>query len=53
MIDLAEWIVFAAIFISFKDSGTIVVMALTVIVLCFIIYYFNAHIRNKQDHDDK
>ena len=42
-----------AIFISFKDSGTIVVMALTVIVLCFIIYYFNAHIRNKQDHDDK
>ena len=22
-------------------------------VLCFIIYYFNAHIRNKQDHDDK
>ena len=42
-----------AIFISFKDSGTIVVMALTVIVLCFIIYYFNAHIKNKQDHEDK
>ncbi|MGN1230876.1 MAG: MraY family glycosyltransferase, partial [Anaerotignum sp.] len=40
-----------AIFISFKDSGTIVVMVLTVIVLCFIIYYFNAHIKNKNDSD--
>jgi UDP-GlcNAc:undecaprenyl-phosphate GlcNAc-1-phosphate transferase len=38
-----------AIFISFKDSRTIVVVVLTVIVLCFIIYYFNAHIKNKQD----
>ena len=38
-----------AIFISFKNSGTIVVVVLTVIVLCFIIYYFNAHIKNKQD----
>ena len=41
-----------AIFISFKDSGTIVVVALTVIVLCFIIYYFNAHIKNKQDNEN-
>ncbi|MBQ3568244.1 MAG: undecaprenyl/decaprenyl-phosphate alpha-N-acetylglucosaminyl 1-phosphate transferase, partial [Anaerotignum sp.] len=38
-----------AIFISFKNSGTIVVVVLTVIVLCFIIYYFNAHIKNKMD----
>jgi UDP-GlcNAc:undecaprenyl-phosphate GlcNAc-1-phosphate transferase len=38
-----------AIFISFKDSRTIMVVVLTVIVLCFIIYYFNAHIKNKQD----
>ena len=38
-----------AIFISFKESGTIVVVVLTVIVLCFIIYYFNAHIKNKMD----
>ena len=37
-----------AIFISFKNSGTIVVVVLTVIVLCFIIYYFNAHIKNKK-----
>jgi phospho-N-acetylmuramoyl-pentapeptide-transferase len=36
-----------AIFISFKNSGTIVVVVMTVIVLCFIIYYFNAHIKNK------
>ncbi len=36
-----------AIFISFKDSRTIVVVVLTIILLSFIIYYFNAHIRNK------
>lgn len=36
-----------AIFISFKDSRTIVVVILTVIVLSFVIYYFNAHIKNK------
>lgn len=36
-----------AIFISFKDSRTIVVVLLTVIVLSLIIYYFNAHIKNK------
>jgi len=36
-----------AIFISFKDSRTIVVVILTVIILSFVIYYFNAHIRNK------
>ncbi len=38
-----------AIFISFKESGTIVVVVLTFIVLCLIIYYFNAHIKNKQN----
>lgn len=38
-----------AIFISFKESGIIVVVVLTFIVLCLIIYYFNAHIKNKQD----
>ncbi len=37
----------SAIFISFKDSRTIVVVLLTVIVLSFIIYYFNAHIKNR------
>lgn len=36
-----------AIFIAVKDSGTFVVALLTVIVLSFIIYYFNAHIKNK------
>ncbi len=36
-----------AIFISFKDSRTAVVVVLTVIVLSFLIYYFNAHIKNK------
>lgn len=36
-----------AIFISLKDSRIIVVMLLMVIVLSFIIYYFNAHIKNK------
>lgn len=36
-----------AIFISFKNSGTVVVVILTIIVLSFIIYYFNAHIKNK------
>ncbi|WP_317854205.1 MraY family glycosyltransferase [Chakrabartyella piscis] len=36
-----------AIFISFKNSWTIVVVLLTVIVLSFIIYYFNVNIRNK------
>lgn len=37
----------SAIFISFKDSRTVVVVLLTVIVLSFIIYYFNAHIKNR------
>lgn len=36
-----------AIFISFKDSGVIVVVLLTVILLSFIIYYFNVHIKHK------
>lgn len=36
-----------AIFISFKDSRIIVVVLLTVIILSFIIYYFNAHVKNK------
>ncbi len=36
-----------AIFISFKDSRTIVVVLLMVIVLSFVIYYFNAHVKNK------
>ena len=36
-----------AIFISFKDSRTAVVVILTIIVLSFLIYYFNAHIKNK------
>lgn len=36
-----------AIFISLKDSRIIVVVLLMVIVLSFIIYYFNAHIKNK------
>lgn len=36
-----------AIFISFKDSRIIVVVLLTVIILSFIIYYFNAHIKNR------
>jgi len=36
-----------AIFISFKDSRTIVVVVLTIIVLSILIYYFNAHIKNK------
>ena len=40
-----------AIFISFKESGTIVVVILTIIVLSFIIYYFNAHIKNKNDKE--
>lgn len=40
-----------AIFISFKDSGIIVVVILTIIVLSFIIYYFNAHIKNKNDKE--
>lgn len=37
----------SAIFISFKDSRTIVVVLLMIIVLSFIIYYFNAHIKNR------
>jgi len=37
----------SAIFISFKDSRTLMVVVLTVIVLSFVIYYFNAHIKNK------
>ena len=36
-----------AIFIAVKDSRIFVVALLTVIGLSFIIYYFNAHIRNK------
>lgn len=36
-----------AIFIAVKDSRIFVVALLTVVVLCFIIYYFNAHIKNK------
>ena len=36
-----------AIFISFKDSRTLMVVVLTVIILSFMIYYFNAHINNK------
>lgn len=36
-----------AIFISVKDSRIFVVSLLTVIILSFIIYYFNAHIKNK------
>ena len=36
-----------AIFIALKDSRIIVVLILTVIILSFIIYYFNAHIDNK------
>ncbi|MDD3393886.1 MAG: undecaprenyl/decaprenyl-phosphate alpha-N-acetylglucosaminyl 1-phosphate transferase [Clostridia bacterium] len=36
-----------AIFISFKDSGVIVVVLLTVILLSFIIYYFNVHVKHK------
>lgn len=32
-----------AIFISFKDSRTIVVVILTIIILSVVIYYFNAH----------
>ena len=36
-----------AIFISFKDSRVFVVVLLTIIVLCLIIYYFNAHIKHK------
>lgn len=36
-----------AIFISFKDSRTLMVVVLTVIILSFMIYYFNAHIKNK------
>lgn len=38
-----------AIFISFKDSRTIVVVILTVLVLSFVIYYFNAHIKKKNE----
>ena len=36
-----------AIFIAHKDSRIFVVALLTVVVLSFIIYYFNAHIKNK------
>lgn len=36
-----------AIFISLKDSRIFVVALLMVILLSFIIYYFNAHIKNK------
>lgn len=36
-----------AIFISMKDSGVIVIVLLTVIVLGLIVYYFNAHIKHK------
>lgn len=36
-----------AIFISFKDSGIIVVVLLTVILLSFVIYYFNVHVKHK------
>ena len=36
-----------AIFIAVKDSRIFVVALLTVVVLSFIIYYFNAHIKNK------
>lgn len=36
-----------AIFISFKDTRTIVVVILTIIVLSFVIYYFNAYISKK------
>lgn len=36
-----------AIFISFKDSRTVVVVLLTIILLSFVIYYFNAYIRKK------
>ena len=36
-----------AIFIAVKDSRIFMVALLTVIVLSFIIYYFNAHIKNK------
>lgn len=36
-----------AIFIAVKDSRIFVVALLTVLVLSFIIYYFNAYIKNK------
>lgn len=36
-----------SIFISFKDSRTMVVVILMVILLSFVIYYFNAHIKHK------
>lgn len=36
-----------AIFISFKDTRTIVVVILTIIILSFVIYYFNAHISKR------
>lgn len=36
-----------AIFISFKDSRIFVVVLLTVILLSFIIYYFNVHVKHK------
>lgn len=38
---------FLAIFISFKNSGVIVVVLLTIILLSFIIYYFNVHVKHK------
>ncbi len=37
-----------AIFISFKNSWTIVVVLLTAIVLSSIIYYFNVNVKNKK-----
>ncbi len=37
-----------AIFIAVQDSRIFMVALLTVIVLSFIIYYFNAHIKNKE-----
>ncbi len=36
-----------AIFISFKDSRIFVVVILTIILLSLLIYYFNVHIKNK------
>lgn len=36
-----------AILISFKDTKTVMVVVLTVVVLSFVIYYFNVH--NKKD----
>ena len=38
-----------AIFISLRDIRTFIIVVLSIIVLSFIIYYFNSYINNKKD----